>query len=56
MKRVAGNADPMPNGDMATRKTIPPKIPNVNKIFFINKRTATIICLDAISVTNIAVC
>ena len=49
---VAGNAEPMPNGEIAARKIIPPKIPNKKKVFFNNTKIPTRIWPKAIKETN----
>jgi len=48
IKRVDGNAEPMPNGEMATRKMIPPTIPNKKGVLFMNRKIPTIIWPEAI--------
>ena len=48
---VDGNAEPIPNGEMATRKMIPPKIPNRKGILFINRKIPTRIWPKAIKET-----
>jgi hypothetical protein len=49
---VEGNAEPMPNGEIAIRKMIPPKIPNKKSFLFINRKIPTRIWPKAIKETN----
>ncbi len=48
---VDGNAEPMPNGAIATRKMIPPTIPNKKSFLFINIKIPTKIWPEAIEET-----
>ena len=41
INNVDGNADPMPSGAMATRKMIPPRIPNKKSFLFFNRNIPT---------------
>lgn len=48
INKVEGNAEPMPKGEMARRKMIPPKIPSKKKVLFMNRKIPTIIWPAAI--------
>jgi hypothetical protein len=51
ISRVDGNAEPIPNGEIATRKMIPPKIPRKKRVLFINRKIPTRIWPRAIKET-----
>jgi hypothetical protein len=51
IKRVDGNAEPIPNGEIATRKMIPPRIPIKKDFLFINSKIPTRIWPKAIKET-----
>jgi hypothetical protein len=51
INRVDGKAEPIPKGEMATRKMIPPTIPSKKRVLFMSRKIPTRIWPRAIKET-----